>query len=54
GSKTSEICSTSSQAINSVYHMIFRKKNKTVYLGPAVLGFNDERIVEKLLSDVVF
>src|SRR5690242_13641079 len=54
GSKTSEICSISSQAINSIYYVIFRKKNKTAYSESAVLGFNDKRIVEKLLSGIVF
>ncbi|CAG8567540.1 1736_t:CDS:2, partial [Cetraspora pellucida] len=50
--KTSKVCLTPSQAVNSVYHVIFGKK--TVYSGPAILGFNDENIVQKLLNEIIF
>ncbi|CAG8454449.1 1456_t:CDS:2 [Cetraspora pellucida] len=52
GNETSKVCLTPSQAVNSVYHIIFGKK--TAYSGPAILGFNDEKIVKKLLTGVVF
>ncbi|CAG8825762.1 9476_t:CDS:2, partial [Cetraspora pellucida] len=52
GNETSKVCLTPSQAVNSVYHIIFGKK--TAYSGPAILRFNDEKIVKKLLTGVVF
>ena len=52
GSETSRVCLTPSQAVNSVYHVIFGKK--TAYSGPAILGLNDENIVQKLLNGVRF
>ncbi|CAG8456141.1 1685_t:CDS:2 [Scutellospora calospora] len=48
----SKVCSTPSQAINTIYHVIFGKK--TAYSGPAILGFNNEQIVEKLLNGIRF
>ncbi|CAG8736894.1 20431_t:CDS:2, partial [Racocetra persica] len=31
-----------------MYRIIFRKK--TAYSGPAILGFNDKKVVKKLLA----
>ncbi|CAG8747227.1 2453_t:CDS:2, partial [Racocetra persica] len=52
GSETNKVCLMPSQAVNSVYHMIFRKK--TAYSEPAILGFNDEIIIQKLLNKIRF
>ncbi|CAG8471517.1 11829_t:CDS:2 [Scutellospora calospora] len=54
GSETSKVCSTPSQAINSIYHIIFGKKTKTAYSGPSILGFNNKKIVDKLLTGIAF
>ncbi|CAG8816432.1 10062_t:CDS:1, partial [Gigaspora rosea] len=43
---------SASEAINKTYNNLFN--NKTRYSGPSVLGFDDENIIQELLSDVLF
>ncbi|RIB28724.1 hypothetical protein C2G38_2028290 [Gigaspora rosea] len=43
---------SASEAINKIYNNLFN--NKTRYSGPSVLGFDDENIIQELLSDVLF
>ncbi|PKK77628.1 hypothetical protein RhiirC2_771099, partial [Rhizophagus irregularis] len=43
---------TASAAINNTYKQIFN--NKTEYSGMIFMGFDDEIITHKLLSDVLF
>ena len=43
---------SASKAINEFYNNLFN--NKTRYSGPSVLGFDDENIIQELLSDVLF
>lgn len=52
GDIMSEICLQPSTAVNIVYNQIFQ--TKTEHSGPAVLGFNNEVIVKKLLHEVEF
>ncbi|CAG8497728.1 11242_t:CDS:2, partial [Scutellospora calospora] len=54
GSETSKVYSTPFQAINSIYHIIFGKKTKTAYSGLSILGFNDKKIIDKLLTAIAF
>jgi len=52
GDIMSEVCLQPSTAVNTVYNNIFQ--TKTEHSGPAVLGFNNEIIVKKLLHEVEF
>src|SRR6266542_2196958 len=49
---TSKIYLTASEAINETYKNLFN--NKTRYSGPSALGFDNENIIQELLSDVLF
>ncbi|CAG8790962.1 17771_t:CDS:1, partial [Dentiscutata erythropus] len=48
----SDICETTTVAISSVYHQLF--KTKTKFSGPEVLGFDKTIITDELLSDLPF
>ncbi|GBC25905.2 hypothetical protein GLOIN_2v1767205 [Rhizophagus irregularis DAOM 181602=DAOM 197198] len=51
--KDSGIQQSASATINNTYKQVFRK-NKTDYSGMVVMGFDDEIIINKLLSDILF
>ncbi|GBC49293.1 hypothetical protein GLOIN_2v1475260 [Rhizophagus irregularis DAOM 181602=DAOM 197198] len=51
--KDSGIQQSASAAINNTYKQVFRK-NKTEYSGMVVMGFDDEIIINELLSDILF
>ncbi|PKB95084.1 hypothetical protein RhiirA5_437407 [Rhizophagus irregularis] len=50
--KSTEISSSASTAITTLYQEIFGKK--TEYSGPAIMGFYNDQIIERLLQDVTF
>ncbi|CAB4382708.1 unnamed protein product [Rhizophagus irregularis] len=50
--KSTEISSSASTAITTLYQEIFGKR--TEYSGPAIMGFYNDQIIEKLLQDVTF
>ncbi|CAB5311765.1 unnamed protein product [Rhizophagus irregularis] len=51
--KDSGIQKSASTAINNMYKQVFRK-NKTEYSEMVVMGFDDEIIINELLSDILF
>ena len=51
--KDSGIQQSASAAINNTYKQVFGN-NKTEYSGMAVIGFDDEVIVNELLADILF
>ncbi|RGB31204.1 hypothetical protein C1646_764368, partial [Rhizophagus diaphanus] len=50
----SEVLSSSSAAINTIYGRVFGIKNKTKYLGATMLGFHDSYMIQQMLNDVDF
>lgn len=50
--KSTEISSSASTAITTLYREIFGKK--TEYSGPAIMGFYNDEIIEKLIQDITF
>ena len=48
----SDVCSSSTEAINTCYEKVFRSNAK--FPGPQVMGFDDSNIVQQLLSDIIF
>ncbi|PKC63165.1 hypothetical protein RhiirA1_537946 [Rhizophagus irregularis] len=50
--KSTEISSSASTAITTLYQEIFGKR--TEYSGPAIMGFYNDQIIERLLQDVTF
>ena len=50
--KSTEVSSSASTAITTLYQEIFGRK--TEYSGPAIMGFYNDQIIEKLMQDVTF
>ncbi|PKC08808.1 hypothetical protein RhiirA5_399080 [Rhizophagus irregularis] len=50
--KSTEISSSASTAITTLYQEIFGKR--TEYSGPAIMGFYNDQIIERLLQNVTF
>ncbi|RHZ82005.1 hypothetical protein Glove_115g68 [Diversispora epigaea] len=50
--KSTEIMTSASAAINTLYQEIFGRK--TEYSGPIIMGFYNNNIVKKLVKDVIF
>ncbi|RHZ65438.1 hypothetical protein Glove_315g50 [Diversispora epigaea] len=50
--KSTEIMTSASAAINTLYQEIFGRK--TEYSGPIIMGFYNNNIVEKLVKDIIF
>ncbi|CAG8603035.1 11668_t:CDS:2, partial [Diversispora eburnea] len=52
GLKSSEICTSSSVTITSLYQQIFNTKTK--FSGPLVMGFDQQDIVNQMLENIQF